>query len=87
VGFWSAARSAPVRWRVFRGCRLCAVIGVNELLAAAALLLVIEGIWPFLSPATFRRALQSVVAEADGPLRLAGLVSMLAGVALLYLVN
>jgi len=63
------------------------ITGVQELLAAAALLLVIEGIWPFLSPATFRRALQTVVAEADGPLRLAGLVSMLAGVALLYVVN
>ncbi len=61
--------------------------GVHKLLAAAALLLVFEGIWPFLSPATFRRALQTVVAQADGPLRLAGLVSMLAGVALLYVVN
>jgi len=57
------------------------------LLTAVALLLVIEGVWPFLSPATFRRVLQAVAAEADGPLRLAGLLSMLAGVALLYLVN
>ena len=63
------------------------VIPVHELLIASALLLVVEGIWPFLSPATFRRVLMTVAAEPDGPLRLTGLVSMLAGVALLYLVN
>jgi uncharacterized protein len=60
---------------------------VHELLIAASLLLVVEGVWPFLSPASFRRILLAVAAEADGPLRLSGLVSMLAGVGLLYLVN
>jgi hypothetical protein len=60
---------------------------MHELLIATALLLVIEGIWPFLSPASFRQALLAIAAEADGALRLAGLVTMLAGVALLYLVN
>ena len=63
------------------------VIPVHELLIASALLLVVEGVWPFLSPATFRRVLMAVAAEGDGPLRLTGLISMLAGVALLYLVN
>lgn len=60
---------------------------MHELLIATALVLVIEGIWPFLSPASFRRALITIAAEADGPLRVVGLVTMLAGVALLYLVN
>jgi len=60
---------------------------VHELLIATALLLVIEGVWPFLSPATFRRALTLVASESEGPLRLAGLISMVAGVVLLYLVN
>jgi len=60
---------------------------VHELLIATALLLVIEGVWPFLSPTSFRRALTMVASEGDGPLRVAGLVSMVAGVFLLYLVN
>jgi hypothetical protein len=60
---------------------------VHELLIATALLLVIEGVWPFLSPTSFRRALTRVASEGDGPLRVAGLVSMVAGVILLYLVN
>jgi hypothetical protein len=60
---------------------------VHELLIATALLLVVEGIWPFLSPQSFRRALLMVAAESDGPLRLTGLVSMVIGVGLLYLVN
>ena len=60
---------------------------MHELLIATALLLVLEGIWPFLSPGTFRRALLMMAAETDGGLRLSGLISMVAGVALLYLVN
>jgi hypothetical protein len=60
---------------------------VHDLLVAVALVLVIEGCLPFLSPARYRRVLLAVAAEADGPLRLAGLVSMLAGVGFLYLVN
>jgi hypothetical protein len=60
---------------------------VNELLIATALLLVIEGVWPFLSPDSFRRALTMIASEGDRPLRVAGLISMLVGVVLLYLVN
>lgn len=60
---------------------------MHDLLVALALVLVIEGMWPFLSPGTFRRALSQIANEADGPLRLAGLVSMALGVVLLYLVN
>ncbi len=60
---------------------------MHELLIATALLLVMEGVWPFLSPASFKRALITVASEGDRPLRMAGLISMVAGVALLYLVN
>jgi uncharacterized protein YjeT (DUF2065 family) len=59
----------------------------HELLVALALLFVIEGIWPFLSPRGLREALLNVASQDDRSLRTAGLVSMLAGVALLYLVN
>ncbi len=59
----------------------------DDLLAALALMLVIEGMLPFLSPAGLRRSLQTLVELDDRSLRLVGLVSMLAGLALLYLVR
>jgi len=59
----------------------------QELGAAIALLLVIEGIVPFISPATMRRALTSMLQMDDRALRLAGLSSMVLGVLLLYLVK
>ncbi|MGE5155587.1 MAG: DUF2065 domain-containing protein [Bdellovibrio bacteriovorus] len=60
---------------------------MRELLVATALLLVIEGIWPFLSPSSFKRALAQVSAEGDRTLRVAGFASMVIGVGLLYWVN
>jgi len=40
---------------------------------------------PFLNPRTFRQALAAVTQANDKVLRIAGLVSMLVGVTLLYL--
>ena len=60
---------------------------MHDLLVALALMMVIEGVWPFLSPGSFRKALAAMLSEGDGGLRLAGFVSMLLGVGLLYLVN
>ncbi len=60
---------------------------LDDLLAALALMLVVEGILPFLSPAALRRTLQTVGQMDDRSLRVMGLVSMLAGVVLLYLVR
>lgn len=57
----------------------------SRLLEAVALLLVLEGIMPFLSPSSVRRLLERVNEFGDRSLRVAGLASMLAGVALLYL--
>jgi uncharacterized protein YjeT (DUF2065 family) len=59
----------------------------HDLLVALALLFVIEGIWPFLSPESMRRALLLVAGQDSRSLRMAGLVSMVLGVAFLYLVN
>jgi len=59
----------------------------HDLWVAIALLFVIEGIWPFLSPGGMREALRLMVEQDDRTLRLAGLISMLSGLALLYLVN
>ncbi|QIK38199.1 DUF2065 domain-containing protein [Caldichromatium japonicum] len=59
----------------------------HDLWVALALVMIIEGIWPFLSPSSFRRVLAMVVLESERALRIAGLISMLVGVGLLYLVN
>jgi uncharacterized protein len=56
-----------------------------DLAAALGLLLVIEGILPFLSPRGIRRAFERLAAMDDQALRVAGAVSMLAGVAVLWL--
>ncbi|MEO5342707.1 MAG: DUF2065 domain-containing protein [Gammaproteobacteria bacterium SHHR-1] len=59
----------------------------NDLLAALALVLVIEGLMPFLSPRRMRETLQLVTQMDDRNLRLLGLGSMVSGVLLLYLVR
>ncbi len=59
----------------------------DDLLAALALVLVIEGIVPFVSPASMRKMLQTVSQIDDRTLRITGLVSMICGVVLLYLVR
>lgn len=60
---------------------------MQELFVALALVMVIEGIWPFLSPASFRRVLSAVAGEGDAALRVAGLLSMVLGLGVLYLVH
>lgn len=59
----------------------------HNLWAALALVLVLEGILPFASPAAVRRALQAMNQLSDGQLRGVGLASMLLGLLLLYFVN
>jgi len=59
----------------------------HDLLAAIALVLVIEGILPFLSPRTTRQLMLQVSQSDDRALRGAGLVSMILGVLLLYLLR
>lgn len=59
----------------------------HDLLVALALVLVIEGILPFLNPAGWRDMMLKAAQMDDRSLRLVGLVSMIIGVILLYLVN
>ncbi|MEX1995112.1 MAG: DUF2065 domain-containing protein [Steroidobacteraceae bacterium] len=58
-----------------------------DLAAALGLLLIVEGILPFLNPAGIRRALAAVAAMDDRALRIAGAVSMLGGLLLLWFVR
>ena len=59
----------------------------HDLLVAIALMLVLEGILPFVSPERFRRTIYTVASMDARALRWGGLVSMALGVGLLYLVN
>ncbi len=53
------------------------------LFAGFALMLVIEGILPFLAPKLWRETFRSLIELKDGQLRFAGLASMTAGLVLL----
>jgi uncharacterized protein YjeT (DUF2065 family) len=57
------------------------------LLLALALMLVIEGILPFLAPRIWRETFRRVIALADGQIRFIGLASMALGLALIFLVK
>jgi len=59
----------------------------EELFAAIALVLVLEGIIPFISPNSLRKTYQRLIEMDDKTIRLSGLVSMIAGVILLTLVR
>lgn len=54
---------------------------------ALALVLIIEGIVPFLSPGTWRQMMLRVAQEQDRFIRNVGLGSMLFGLVLLYWVH
>jgi uncharacterized protein YjeT (DUF2065 family) len=59
----------------------------SDLLAAFALYLVLEGVLPFVNPQALKRIMLSLANIADARLRLWGLISMSAGLALLYFVR
>lgn len=55
------------------------------LLTAFALMLIIEGVLPFLLPAIWRETFKRLTEMSDGQIRFIGLTSMLVGLLLLYL--
>jgi uncharacterized protein len=57
---------------------------VNTLLMAFALMLIIEGILPFLAPTVWRETFRKITQFSDGQIRFFGLSSMLVGLLLLY---
>ena len=57
----------------------------NTLLTALALMLIIEGLLPFLVPGFWRDAFRLLTELSDGQVRFVGLSSMLAGLLLLFL--
>ena len=63
------------------------MIAWNELLSALALVLVIEGMMPFINPSSWRQTMLQAIQLKDKTLRSIGFVSMLVGVVLLYLMR
>jgi len=63
------------------------MIAWNDLLSAFALMLVFEGIMPFISPKGWRNTMLQASQLPDKTLRNIGLSSMLVGVVLLYLMR
>lgn len=59
----------------------------QDLLAALALVLVIEGIIPFINPGVMRKIMRTMSEMDNRSLRTSGLVSMVLGVVMLYLVH
>lgn len=59
----------------------------ENLLLALALMLVIEGILPFIVPTLWRDTFRRLTELTDGQIRFVGLTSMLVGLLLLYLVR
>jgi uncharacterized protein len=57
----------------------------SSLLAAFALMLVLEGVLPFLMPGVWRETFRRLTEMTDGQIRFVGLSSMLVGLLLLYL--
>ena len=55
------------------------------LLAAFALMLVVEGLLPFFSPTTWRQVFERATRLTDGQIRFIGLTSMVIGLVLLTL--
>ncbi len=60
---------------------------MNELLSALALVMVIEGILPFLSPKSLRGYMLQMINMDDRALRTAGIVLMVTGMVMLYFVK
>jgi len=56
----------------------------KSLLTALALMLIIEGLLPFLAPGFWRETFRRLTEISDGQLRFIGLTSMLAGLLLLF---
>ena len=56
----------------------------RSLLLAFALMLVLEGVIPFVAPAAWRETFSRLIRMADGQIRFVGLGSMLLGLVILF---
>jgi uncharacterized protein YjeT (DUF2065 family) len=59
----------------------------TDLLAALAIVCIIEGIMPFINPPAMKRLLARMATMEEREMRIFGLASMLLGLAILYMVR
>lgn len=59
----------------------------TDLWSALALVLVLEGLLPTLSPRAYRKAMLAMVQMDERSIRITGLISMIIGALFLYLVK
>ncbi len=59
----------------------------HTLLVALALVLIIEGVMPFVNPNGYRRMMEAMSHADSGKLRIGGALFMVIGLVVLYLVN
>lgn len=59
----------------------------HDLLTAVALVLVIEGVMPFLSPKHWRNTMLKLAQGSDKSIRIMGFVSMVLGAVIMYFVR
>ena len=57
----------------------------NTLLLAFALMLIFEGLLPFIAPQAWRETFKRLIALNDGQIRFVGLISIVSGLLLLIL--
>ena len=62
-------------------------MGSDTLWTALALVLVIEGLLPLLSPGSWRRMFQQILQLQDGQIRFFGLASIVLGLILIWLIG
>jgi hypothetical protein len=62
-------------------------LNLADFMAALGLFLVLEGIAPFMNPAGLKRAMARLATAGERELRIAGLGSMLVGIALIFWVR
>ncbi len=69
------------------GQRLTGGPAVNSLWVAFALLLIVEGMLPFVAPRFWRESFRKMVELSDGQLRFIGLASIVTGVIALMFIK
>ncbi len=59
----------------------------TAILTAVALLLILEGMLPFVGPGRYKQLVAQIASLSDNQLRTVGLVAMIAGLLLLFFVR
>jgi uncharacterized protein YjeT (DUF2065 family) len=59
----------------------------TDLFAALAIFCIIDGVVPFINPSGMKRLLSRIASLEDREIRIAGFVSMLVGLAILFMVR